>query len=216
MHRHPAVVWSATVAGIVIAIALAISTVVIWQKQRETQDALDERDGALAREQRSADRLRIALAVLLVFCAAPWIAAALGFFLDRVPVLGSIFQTGAIVSYHGDPPHHAVHHGLHHGLDGLILVVTALSLSRVPNRITLFLALMLAYGVADLVNDDWLEQIAERGWTTWTVPSSIEPAANWTWLGVLVATPVIWALWFRQPRSGTITARSNSITTSSC
>jgi len=162
------------------------------------------------------DRLRIALAVLLVFCAAPWIAAALGFFLDRVPVLGSIFQTGAIVSYHGDPPHHAVHHGLHHGLDGLILVVTALSLSRVPNRITLFLALMLAYGVADLVNDDWLEQIAERGWTTWTVPSSIEPAANWTWLGVLVATPVIWALWFRQPRSGTITARSNSITTSSC
>src|SRR5437773_896993 len=29
----------------------------------------------------------------------------------------------------------------------LCLVVTALSLSRVPNRITLFLALMLAYGV---------------------------------------------------------------------
>ncbi len=145
------------------------------------------------------DRIRIALTALLVLLAAPWIAAALGFFLDGVPVLGSIFQTGAIVAYHGDAAHHAVHYGVHHGLDGLMLCIAALSLSRVPSRVSLYLALLLAYGVADIANDGWLEQIAERGWTSWTVPSSIEPAVNWTWLGVLVATPAIWALWFRQP-----------------
>lgn len=154
------------------------------------------------------DRLRVALAALLVVLAAPWIAAVLGFSLDGVPVLGSLFQTGALVSYHGDPPHHAVHHGLHHGLDGMLLAVAALLLSRVPNRVSLYLALMLAYGVADMVNDGWLEQVAERGWTSWTVPASIEPALNWTWLGVAVATVGVWALWFRQPSATTPAAAS--------
>jgi hypothetical protein len=76
--------------------------------------------------------------------------------------------------------------------------VTALLLSRLPNRISLFLALMVAYGVGNLANDDWLEQVAERGWTSWTIPSALEPAATWTWLAVVLATPAIWALWFRQ------------------
>jgi hypothetical protein len=76
------------------------------------------------------DRLRVALALVLVVLASPWIAAELGFYLDGVPVLGRLFQTGRIVSFH-DAPHHAVHHGVHHGLQGLLLVLTALLLSRV-------------------------------------------------------------------------------------
>jgi hypothetical protein len=40
------------------------------------------------------DRVRVALAVLFVLLASPWIAAELGFYLDGVPVLGSAFQTG--------------------------------------------------------------------------------------------------------------------------
>src|SRR5947209_5237120 len=75
------------------------------------------------------DRVRVALAAVLVLLAAPWIAAELGFYLDGVPVLGWIFQTGKIVSYHGNEPHPAVHHGVHHGLQGLVLIVTALLLS---------------------------------------------------------------------------------------
>ncbi len=144
------------------------------------------------------DRVRVALAAVLVLLSAPWIAAELGFYLDGVPVLGWIFQTGKIVSYHGNEPHPAVHHGVHHGLQGLLLIVTALLLSRLPNRVSLFLALMVAYGLGNIANDDWLEQIAERGWTSWTIPSSLEPGATWTWLAVLLATPVIWVLWFRQ------------------
>jgi hypothetical protein len=144
------------------------------------------------------DHLRVAVVAVLVLLAAPWLAAELGFYLDSVPVLGRIFETGKIVSYHGNAPHPAVHHGVHHGLQGLLLVVAALLLSRVPNRVSPFLALMVAYGVGNLANDDWLEQVAERGWTSWTIPSALEPGATWTWLAVVLATPAIWALWFRQ------------------
>jgi hypothetical protein len=58
---------------------------------------------------------------------------------------------------------------------------------------------MLAYGFGNIVNDDWLEQVAERGWTDGTFPSVLEPAINWGWLLVLVSAVVTWALWFRQP-----------------
>jgi len=144
------------------------------------------------------DRVRVALAAVLVLLAAPWIAAELGFYLDGVPVLGRIFQTGKVVSYHGNEPHPAVHHGVHHGLQGLLVIGAALLLSRLPNRVSLFLALMVAYGLGNIANDDWHEQIAERGWTSWTIPSSLEPGVTWTWFAVLLATPVIWVLWFRQ------------------
>jgi hypothetical protein len=147
---------------------------------------------------RRGDRVRVALLALLVLLAAPWIAAELGFYLDGVPVLGSLFQTGKIVSYHGNAPHPAVHHGVHHGFQGLLIAGTALLVSRVPNRISLYLALALAYGVGNMANDDWLEQVAERGWTSWTIPSCLEPKATWTWLAVLLATPLVWLLWFRQ------------------
>jgi xanthine/uracil permease len=94
-----------------------------------------------------------------------------------------------------------VHHGVHHGLHGLVLVLCALLLSRLPNRISLLLALMLAYGLANMANDDWLEQVAERGWTSWTIPSGLEPSLTWTWLAVLIATPLIWLFWFRRDDS---------------
>jgi len=143
------------------------------------------------------DRLRIVLTVVLTLVALEWIAAALGFYLDVV------FQSSRVVSYHGNAPHHAVHHGMHHGLYGLMLVVTALLLSRLPNRISPLLALLIAYGVGNMLNDIWLEQVAERGWTSWTIPSCLEPGLTWTWLGVLLATPVIWLTWFRASAAAT-------------
>jgi hypothetical protein len=160
------------------------------------------------------DRVRIALAAVLVLVCAPWIAAELGFYLDGVPVLGRVFQTDEVVSYHGNALHPAVHHGVHHGLQGLLLVVTALLLSRLPNRISLFLALMVAYGLGNIANDVWLEQIAERGWTSWTIPPTLEPAATWTWLAVLLATPVLWAVWLRPPRPGDRPLPASGVTVS--
>jgi len=137
------------------------------------------------------DPLRLALAAVLVVLASPWIAAELGFYLDHVPVLGRLFQTGRLVSFH-DAPHPAVHHGVHHGLQGLLLVLTALLLSRLvtggprtgERARALALALVLAYGVANIANDAWLEQVAERGWSSHAIPSVLELTANWLWLAV--------------------------------
>lgn len=143
------------------------------------------------------DRLRVVLAAGLTLVALEWIAAGLGLYLDAV------FQSSRVVSYRGNAPHHAVHHGMHHGLYGLMLVVTALLLSRLPNRIAPLLALLAAYGLGNMLNDVWLEQVAERGWTSWTIPSCLEPEATWTWLAVLLATPVIWFTWFRASAAAT-------------
>ena len=149
------------------------------------------------------DQLRIALAAVLVFFCAPLIAAELGFYLDGVPFLGWLFETGRLTSQPGVVGlHHAVHHGQHHGWEGTMLTLTALAFSRLPRPRVLdaYLALMLAYGVANLVNDDWLEQVVKRGWTSHEVPSVLTPTANWGWAAILVGAAVVWRLWFRQPR----------------
>jgi hypothetical protein len=163
------------------------------------------------------DRVRIALGAVLVFFAVPLVAAELGFFLDGVPFLGWFFETGRLASQPGDPVlHHAVHHGQHHGWQGTMLSLTALALSRLPRPRLLdaYLALMLAYGVGNLVNDDWLEQVVKRGWTSHQVPSVLTPAANWGWAAVLAGALVVWRVWFRQPRRTTPAAASPAIPSS--
>lgn len=163
------------------------------------------------------DRVRIALAVVLLFFAAPVVAAELGFFLDGVPVLGWFFETARLTHQPGIRGlHHAVHHGQHHGWEGTMLALSALALSRLPRPRPLdaYLALMLAYGVGNLVNDDWLEQVVKRGWTNDEVPSVLTPTANWGWAAVLVGAAAIWLLWFRQPRRTTPAAASPAISSS--
>lgn len=153
-----------------------------------------------ARVRPRGDPLRVALGALLVIVAAPWIAAALGFYLDGVPVLGWIFQTGRLASFH-DPLHHAVHHGIHHGLEGLLFALAALLLSRVESSISLYLSLMLAFGVANMANDGWLEQVVERGWSSRQVPSVLGFAANATWAVTIAAALVVWLTWFGNRRA---------------
>jgi hypothetical protein len=163
------------------------------------------------------DRVRIALAAVAVFFAAPLIAAELGFFLDGVPFLGWFFETGRLTSQPGvGGLHHAVHHGQHHGWQGSMLLLTALAFSRLPRPRLLdgYLALMLFYGVGNLVNDDWLEQVVKRGWTNHEMPSVLTPAANWGWAAVVVGAVVVWALWFRQPRRTTPAPASSAISPS--
>ena len=163
------------------------------------------------------DRVRIALAAVAVFFAAPLIAAELGFFLDGVAFLGWFFETGRLARQPGVAGlHHAVHHGQHHGWQATMLILTALAFSRLPRPRLLdgYLALMLAYGVGNLVNDDWLEQVVKRGWTNNEMPSVLTPAANWGWAAVLVGAVAVWALWFRQPRRTTPAPASPAISSS--
>jgi hypothetical protein len=171
---------------------------------------------ALPRRRRG-DRFRIGLGAVLVFFCAPLIAAELGFFLDGVPLLGWLFETGRLTTQPGVPGlHHAVHHGQHHGWEATMLSLTALAFSRLPRPRVLdaYLALMLAYGVGNLVNDDWLEQVVKRAWTSHEVPSLLTPAANWGWAAVLVGAFVLWRFWFRQPSRTTPAEASPAISSS--
>jgi hypothetical protein len=148
----------------------------------------------------------VAAAILLVL-SAPYIAAELGFFLDGVPVLGWIFQTGKLAPEPGAGYAHAtVHHGHHHGFDGFLLALTALLLSRLlptirrPRLRTAtagYLALMLVYALWNLANDLWIEQVVKRGWTSWQVPDVLEPSLSPSWALLVVIAAAAYAALFR-------------------
>jgi hypothetical protein len=151
------------------------------------------------------DRARIAVAVPLVLVSIPWFAAELGFFLDGAPLLGRLFETGHYLPNRaGLPPFPpAVHHGHHHGMDGLLLVLSALLLSRalggvhgraLRSAVTAYLALMLCYGIGNMANDFWIEQVFKRGWTSWQIPNVLEPRATIAWGIIVLAAAAIWWL----------------------
>jgi Mn2+/Fe2+ NRAMP family transporter len=155
---------------------------------------------------RHLDWFRVALGVGVIFVALPWLLADLGISLDGIPVLGSIWQTGELRTQPGDPVvHSAVHHGHHHGMDGTLLLWSALLLSRtLPafgrralGRVTaVLLSLMLAYGLAEIANDAWLEQIVKRGWTDWEIPDMTRPSVSLGWLAIFIGTVLVYVVWF--------------------
>jgi hypothetical protein len=118
--------------------------------------------------------VRIALAALALLCSPPWLAADLGF------------------SFPG--PY--LHHGHHHGMDGVLFVLSALLLSRRASgrAVRAYLALMFAYGVGNIANDFWLEQVVRRGWTRWQVPSVLEPRPSPAWALVLAGAALVFAV----------------------
>lgn len=132
---------------------------------------------------RALDPLRIALGVVLVVAATPWIFAALGFNAPGDVFLGEELRRG------GDGAlHPAVHLGEHEGLDGTLLVLSALILSRLRPRlpVAFVIGLMFVYGLGVAAQDDWFEQVVKRGWTSVKLPNMLHPTANLTWLTVLV------------------------------
>jgi hypothetical protein len=44
---------------------------------------------------------------------------------------------------------------------------------------------MVAYGVGNMANDAWYEQVVKRGWADWRVPSVLEPRLTWMWALVI-------------------------------
>jgi len=157
---------------------------------------------------RRGDPARIVIGVALVALALPWMAADLGFSFDGVPVLGTLYQTGELRTQPGVPGFHpAVHHGHHHGMDGVLLVVSALLLSRLVASLRsrglrgvlgAYLALMACYGIGNIANDWWLEQVVKRGWTLWEVPDVTTPTASVAWGLIVIGAVCLWWL-FVQP-----------------
>jgi len=156
------------------------------------------------------DWLRIGAAVVLVFAALPWIWAELGFYVSDVPVLGDVFMAKQVKpSFGGEPSFHAVHLGHHHGMDGILLALGALLLSRVPARmpsrregtaLAVYLALLLTYGLANALQDAWTEQLVKRGAVDSTLPSVIRPDLSWAWAGIVAGAVAIYFLLFRVDR----------------
>jgi hypothetical protein len=161
------------------------------------------RTGGLSRKSwHTADWVRASLAIVLLVAALPWLAADLGLYSNGVPLLGKLFQSGQFLHERPGLPAlaPAVHHGHHHGMDGVLLVLTALLLSRRVGRrpaLAAYLSLMFCYGVGNFANDFWIEQIVKRGWTSWEIPSVTEPRVSIAWGLIVIAAVSLWALWVR-------------------
>jgi hypothetical protein len=179
-----------TVAAIGVAIALGRT---LWSGGRGLAGKLERRRG---------DSTRLVIVLVLVAVALPWMAADLGFSFDSVPVLGTLYQTGELRSQPGVAGlHTAVHHGHHHGMDGALLIVAVLLLSRLLPSIRArglrgllgaYLALMFCYGVGNIANDFWLEQVVKRGWTLWEVPDVTTPKVSAAWAVIVSAAAILW------------------------
>jgi hypothetical protein len=147
------------------------------------------------------DRLRVVVAVALVVIAIPWIFALLGFYAPD-PIYADEPTPGEPIA--------AVHLGGHHGFYGVLIALTGLALSRaLPSfghrRLTAassaVLALAVAYGLANALQDTLLEQLWKRGTIDWKPPSVVLPSVSWGWLVVLATAAAVELLWFRRERS---------------
>jgi hypothetical protein len=143
--------------------------------------------------------------------AVPWILAESGVSLDGVPVLRTIYQTGELrTEPHRAGLHPAVHGGHHHGMDGVLLLLAALLLSRVlPSvrrrwvraAVGAYLALMLAYGIGELANDAWTEQVVKRGWTSWSIHDVTRPSVSVAWAVVVLGAAAVLVVGARSARA---------------
>jgi hypothetical protein len=150
-----------------VGVALALSLRARWERPRRLP----------------LDRVRIAVAAVAAVAAIPWIFAVLGFHAPGDVFLGEEIRRG------GDGrlgP--AVHLGDHEGLDGVLLVASALVLSRfrAPFALAFYVALMFAYGFGVALKDFWLEQLEKRDWVSWAPPNVLRPDLSLGWLLVVV------------------------------
>ncbi len=194
------------IAAIGVLLALALTAI-----------ALLRLPGRRFAQPQRGDRLRAAVAIVAVLLGLPWIAADLGLYLDGVPGLRDVYQTGKL-TWETPMLHHlfpTVHHGHHHGLDAVLLLLTALVLSRVvpsvrlrPLRIALgiYLALIVAYAIANMANDAWDEQVVKRGWTDWLIPDVVRPKLSVGWALIVAGAVVLYAGagWWRNRRSSVV------------
>lgn len=128
---------------------------------------------------RPRSRLRRPLAAALLVGSAPWLLALAG------------HQTrGMREPTPGEPGVDRVHLGHHEGLDGCVMALDALLLSRRgtgPVQRWL-LALMLTYGCAVAFQDGWYEQVVKRGWVRQRPPALGPPGPTRGWAALIAGT----------------------------
>jgi hypothetical protein len=167
--------WGNAIPALGVAIALALTF------------AAGRRAGWALAPRRPWDTGRVVIAVVVFLVSLPWLSANLGFHFPGDFFLGEERGTegqGTVIA--------AVHLGHHHGLDGSVLLLTALLLSRVEIvtrglRIAIYACLgaMSAYGAVNCVQDGWNEQFYKRGWTDYSIPPAILPGFTPIWIVVI-------------------------------
>jgi len=150
--------------------------------------AASRRSGAGLARRLPFDPVRATIAAVLLLVSIPWIAADLGVFLpDGVFIMRRVaLDTDGL-------PIAAVHLGHHHGMDGTLVALSAILLSRPRLRrgatasVTVAVtSLAFAYGIVNCVQDAWNEQLVKRGTLDQQIPSAILPSLSWIWLVILV------------------------------
>jgi hypothetical protein len=147
------------------------------------------------------DPARILLGALIAVAMIPYVFAELGFYAPD-PIMSDEPTPGEAIA--------AVHLGSHEGMDGALLALAVIALSRLTpwfagKRLaavtSALFALLLSYGVANLIEDDWLEQVFKRGWTDDRIPSLVRPQISVGWALIVVAAVVVELVWFRRERA---------------
>jgi hypothetical protein len=143
---------------------------------------------------RRLDGVRVAIAIVVVIGSIPWLLAEAGFYGPN-PILADEIPPGEQIA--------AVHLGHHHGTDGALLALCALLLSRVARSVGLraYVALMFVYGLANALQDFWLEQLVKRGTVDVEVPSVLVPELAPRWGVLLLAAAAVYVL-SREPQAG--------------
>ncbi len=152
------------------------------------------------------DGARIVITAVMLVWAIPWIVRACAASTSpTVPLLGDVFRGAQPTP--GEHNLASVHRGLHEGLAGTQLAITALLLSRALGLVagsvlraalSLYLAVMLCYGVMVAAQDGWNEQLIKRGLLSWDIPSVLTPKLSAGWAIVIVAALAIHFGWFRR------------------
>ena len=155
--------------------------------------AAARRAGAGFAPRRRFDSLRGVVTLAIVLLSLPWIAADLG-----VTFPEGIFLTERLGRDDDGSLIAAVHVGHHHGWDGALLVLTVLLLTRVRLRSPrlavahgVWLGALLAYGLVNMAQDVWLEQVVKRGWVEWEIPGALRPDLTAIWLVIVALAAVV-------------------------
>jgi hypothetical protein len=153
------------------------------------------------------DRIAVAVLAVMGLAAIPWILANLGFYAGDVPGLGHVFMSKQVLPEPGHPHLRAVHLGNHEGLDGWLLAATALFLrrplrqmraTRLRTVMSVYLAVVLAYGVLVAAGDGWNEQLVKRGWLHTGLPGVLSPKPDGGGLLLLACTAAVFMLAYRR------------------
>ncbi len=154
------------------------------------------------------DTARVIIATGLVTHGLPWLLADLGIYAGDLPGLGRVVLSRQLLPEGASWP--AVHLGHHHGLDGTLLGLAALILSRslpdvrpvaLREGLSLYVAFLLVHGTTRAAEDGWNEQVVKRGWSRRRVPLIVarrRPVRPRLWAGMLGCAAVIHVVWFRR------------------